>query len=176
MYAQESFSPDSVQANANRVVRNGEPLFEVTAIGFVRATPKQAWSVLTDYERLADFVPDLISARLLSRSGNVARIENRSRAGFLLLSQVIRVVLQIEEDPYSTIDVALIEGDMKRYDTHWDLEPVSVHGRRGTRITFSGVLEPDFPVPPLFGRSILQSSLQKTLEAVVAEIERRNMH
>ena len=132
--------------------------------------------MLTDYEHLADFVPDMISARVLSRSGNVACIENRSSAGFLFLSQEIRVVLQVEEDPFTTIEVSLVEGDMKRYNTHWDLEPARIAGMLGTRITFSGALEPDFPVPPLFGRSMLQSSLKKTVEAVVAEIERRKLH
>lgn len=176
MYAQESFSPDPVQVNAYRVVRNGEPLFEVTAIGFVRASPGQAWAVLTDYEHLADFVPDTISTRLLSRSGNVARIEHRSRAAFLFMSHTLRMVLQIEEDPFTTIDVALVEGDMTRYDTHWYLEPENVDGTAGTRITFSGLMEPAFPLPPLFGGAVIQASLKKTVAAVVAEIERRNVH
>lgn len=176
MYAHESFRAEPVQANANRVVRNGEPLFEVTAIGFVHATPEQAWQVLTDYERLAEFVPDLISTRLLSRSGNVARIEQESTAGFLFVSHTLRMLLQIEEAPYTTIDVTLVEGDMKRYDTHWDLEPVDLGGMTGTRVTFSGVMEPKFFVPPLFGRAIVETNLKRTVEAVVAEIERRRKH
>jgi ribosome-associated toxin RatA of RatAB toxin-antitoxin module len=176
MYAQENFTLGLVQANANRVIRNGEALFEVTAIGFVRATPEQAWRVLTDYDRLPDFVPDLVSARLLSRSGNVARIEQKNNAGIMFVSHTVRMVLQVEEAPCSTIDVRLIEGDMKRYDIHWDLEPESVDGMPGTRITFSGVMEPKFLVPPLFGRAVVQTSLKNTLEAVVAEIERLNTH
>jgi ribosome-associated toxin RatA of RatAB toxin-antitoxin module len=176
MYAQENFPRGPVQANANRVIRNGEPLFEVTAIGFVHASAEQAWQVLTDYEHLPDFVPDLVSVRLLSRSGNVARIEQRSSAGFLFMSHTIRMLLQIEEVPYSTIDVALLEGDMRRYDTHWDLEPVIGNGMTGTRVTFSGVMEPNFFVPPLFGRAIVEVNLKRTVEAVIAEIERRNLH
>jgi len=176
MHAHESFRRDPVQANANRVVRNGEPLFEVTAIGFVHAPPEQAWKVLTDYARLPEFVPDLVSVRVLSRNGNAVRIEQMSSAGFLFLSQTIRLVLQIEESPPSTIDVALVEGDMRRYDTHWDLEPVGHDGATGTRVTFSGVMEPKFFVPPLFGRAIMEANLKRTVEAVVAEIERRGVH
>lgn len=176
MQMQESFRQDPVQANANRVIRNGQPLFEMTAIGFVRATPEQAWRILTNYDRLPEFVPDLLSIRLLSRSGNVARIEQKSSAGVLFVSHTIRMVLQVEEAPFATIDVALVEGDMKRYDTHWDLEPEGIDGAAGTRITFSGVMEPDFFVPPLVGRAMVQTSLKNTLAAVVAEIERRNAH
>lgn len=176
MYAQEIFPYGPVQASANRVIRNGEPLFEVTAVGFVRASAEQAWQVLTEYERLPEFVPDLVSVRLLSRDDNVACIEQRSSANFLFMSYTLRMVLQIEEAPCSTIDVALVEGDMQRYDTHWDLEPVIGPGISGTRVTFSGVMEPNFFVPPLFGRSIVEVNLKRTVEAVVAEIERRNIH
>ena len=176
MRAHEIFRHDSVQANANRVIRNGEPLFEMTAIGFVHATPEQAWRVLTEYDRLPEFVPDLVSVRLLSRSGNVARLEQLSSAGVLFVSHSIRIVVQVVEAPYSTIDVALVDGDMKRYDTHWDLEPVEHDRMACTRITFSGVMEPKFFVPPLVGRAIVQTSLKNSVEGVVAEIERRCAH
>ncbi|WP_206047220.1 SRPBCC family protein, partial [Noviherbaspirillum denitrificans] len=147
-----------------------------TAIGFVHATPQQAWRVLTDYERLPDFVPDLISVRILSRAGNVVRIEQMSSAGFFILSHTIRMVLQIEEAPFATIDVALVEGDMRRYDTHWDMEPSGHGAAAGTRITFSGTMEPDFAIPSVFGRALVEASLKRTVEAVVVEIERRNAH
>jgi len=173
MHVQQSSRYGPVHANANRVIRNGEPLFEITAIGFVHATPERAWEVLTDYERLPEFVPDLVAARVLSRNGNVVRMEQKSSAGFLFMAHTIRMLLQIEEVPCATIDVAMVEGDMRRYDTHWDLEPVGQGSAAGTRVTFSGVMEPAFFVPPLFGRSVVEVNLRRTVEAVVAEIERR---
>ncbi|HYD94768.1 MAG TPA: SRPBCC family protein [Noviherbaspirillum sp.] len=165
-----------VQAYANRVHRHGESFFEVTAIGFVHATPEQAWQVLTDYEHLHEFVPDLRSVRVLSRNEDGVVVEQTSSAGFLFVAQVIRMRLQIEERPHSTIDVTMLDGDMKRYRTHWELDPLEQDGERGTRVSFSGAMEPGFFVPPLVGRGIVQANLKKTVEAVVAEIERRNMH
>ena len=180
MHTQESFRRNLVQANANRVIRNGQPLFEVTAVGFVHATPEQAWNVLTDYEGLSEFVPDLVSVHVLSRNGNVVRMEQRSSASFLFVSHTIRMLLQVEEAPCTTIDVALVEGDMHRYDTHWDLEPAAhggaADGTTGTRVTFSGVMEPKLFMPPLFARTIVETNLKRTVEAVVAEIERRSAH
>lgn len=173
MHAQEGFRREPVHANANRVLRNGEPLFEVTAAGVVRATPQQTWQVLTDYERLPEFVPDLVFARVLSRNENTLRLEQRSSTGFLFMSHTVHMILQIEESPFATIHVALVEGDMRHYDTQWTLEP---DGVTGTRITFSGVMEPKFYVPPLVGQAIVELNLRRTVEAVVAEIERRNRH
>lgn len=165
-----------VLANANRVHRHGETFFEVTAVGFVRATPQQAWRVLTDYEHLPDFVPDVLSVRVLSHDGDDVVVEQKSSAGLLFVTQVIRMRLHIEEQPYSTIDVSLIEGDMKTYRTHWDLDPADQDGVRGTRVVFSGAMEPDFFVPPIVGRGIVQVNVRKTVEAVVTEIERRKAH
>ena len=173
MHAQEGSRHDPVRANAHRVVRNGEPLYEMTVVGFVRATPEQAWQVLTDYERLPEFVPDLRSVKVLSRSGNTVRIEQWSSADILFVSHTVHMVLHIEESPRASIHVALIEGDMRHYDARWDIEPVS---QADTRITFSGVMGPKFFVPPLIGGAILEASLKRTVEAVVAEIERRSMH
>ncbi len=172
MHAQERLRHDSIHANATRVVRNGEPFFEVKAVGVVRATPQQAWVVLTDYDRLPEFIPDLLTVKVLSRSGNTVRIEQRSSAGFLFVWHTIRMELNVEESPSSAIHVTLVDGDMHRYDTHWTMEPLA----QGTRITFSGVMEPRFPVPPLVGAAIVEANLKRTVEAVVAEIERRTAH
>lgn len=176
MHSNESTSREPVRANAKRVVRDGELLFEVNAVGLVRATPEQVWEVLTDYARLPDFVPDLLTVKILSRSGNAVRIEQRSIAGIMFLSHTVRMVLQIDETPGTTIDVGLVEGDMLHYRTRWDVEPASHGAATGTRITFSGVMEPKFSVPPLLGRAIVEANLKRTVEAVVAEIERRTMH
>lgn len=176
MHAQERPRHDPIHANANRVVRNGEPFFEVKAVGVVRATPQQAWAVLTDYDRLPEFIPDLLTVKVLSRSGNTVRIEQRSSAGFLFVWHTIHMELNIEESPWTAIHVTMVDGDMHRYDTYWKLEPLDQGSATLTRITFSGVMEPRFPVPPLVGAAIVEANLKRTVEAVVAEIERRTAH
>lgn len=176
MHAQESSRHDPIRATANRVIRNGEPLFEVTAAGVVRATPDQAWRVLTDYEHLPEFIPDLLAVTVQSRDGNTVRIEQQSSAGFLFVWHTIRMALHIEERKPTAIHVALVDGDMRHYDTVWSIESLSQGSATMTRITFSGMIEPNFPVPPLFGRAIVEANLKRTVEAVIAEIERRTAH
>jgi ribosome-associated toxin RatA of RatAB toxin-antitoxin module len=148
-------------------------MFEITATGFVRATQRQAWNVLTDYDRLHEFVPDLQSSTLLSRDGRVAVVEQHSHAVFLFLSQSVHLVVRITEQPDSIIDVSLIDGDMKSYSAHWELMPATEEGVPGTRVNFAGTMEPDFFVPPLIGNAIVQVNVKKMVEAVLHEIERR---
>ena len=163
-----------VHASANRIHRGGHSFFDVTASGFVHAAPEQAWQVLTDYGRLADFVPDLLSSRLLSRDGFEAIVEQRSEVGLLFATHTVHMVERIAEQPFSTIEVTLVSGDMKHYKACWDLAPSVQNGSSGTRITYTGAMEPDFFIPPVLGESAVQASMKKMVEAVIAEIERRH--
>lgn len=165
-----------IDAHASRVHRNGQQFFEVTASALTHATPPQAWSVLTDYGHLDEFVPELRASAVLSRNGREAIVEQRSESGFLFVSHAIHLVLRVTEEPFSAIDVTLVEGDMRHYAVRWELAPAMVHGEQGTRIAFSGAMEPDFFIPPLVGRPIVQAHIRKMLEAVMAEIARRSRH
>jgi ribosome-associated toxin RatA of RatAB toxin-antitoxin module len=164
-----------IEVTVKKLIKNERPMFEVNAAGFSRATQQQAWQVLTDYERLHEFVPDLQSSALLSRNGREAIVEQHSEAGFLFLSQRIHMVVRVTEEPYSIIDVTLIKGDMRSYSAHWELTPSTHDGAEGTRILYYGVMEPDFFVPPLIGRSIVQVNVKRMVEAVLTEIDKRNV-
>lgn len=156
-----------VVVNAKR--SKGGILFEIQASGVVRATPQQAWAVLTDYGRLPQFVPGLLSSKLLGRCGHEAIVEQRGSVGFLFLRQAIHLVVRVTEYPFSRIEVALVAGDMKHYASHWELTPVE--SGASARITYRGSLEPDFFVPLLLGRAIVRADVEQMLAAVVAEIE-----
>jgi ribosome-associated toxin RatA of RatAB toxin-antitoxin module len=173
----EPLSPSPVvEANADRVHRDGQSFFSIQASGFVLAAPQQAWRVLTDYDRLAEFVPDLLSSRLITRSAHQAVVEQRSEAGFLFISHSIHLVVRITEQPFSSIDVALVSGNMQRYTAHWQLAPATRNGMQGTLISYAGTMEPDFFVPPLVGESAVQANVRKMVAAVVKEIDRRSAH
>lgn len=176
MHAQQLPQSSTVNANADRVSRNGQSFFEISADGFVRAAPQQAWSVLTDYDRLSEFVPDLLSSKVVARGAHEAVVEQRSEAGFLFISHPIHLVVRATEQPFSSIDVALVSGDMQRYSAHWELAPATRDGLQGTLIRYAGTMEPDFFIPPLVGESMVQASVKKMVEAVVREIDRRSAH
>jgi ribosome-associated toxin RatA of RatAB toxin-antitoxin module len=177
-FASSQAQPDQfnkIEVTVKQLMKNEQPMFEVNATGFARAAQQQAWQVLTDYERLHEFVPDLQSSTLLSRNGREAVVEQHSEAGFLFLSQRIHMVVRVTEQPYSVIDVALVAGDMRSYSAHWELAPSTQNGIEGTRILYSGVMEPDFFVPPLIGKSIVQVNVRRMVQAVLSEIDKRNV-
>jgi ribosome-associated toxin RatA of RatAB toxin-antitoxin module len=176
MHAYPASSSSTVRAHADRGRRSGHAFFTLQASGFARALPQQAWRVLTDYERLPEFIPDLQSSTVLSRHGETTLIEQRSTAGFLFFSQPIHIVVQAVEHPYSSIELMLVSGDLRRYEARWELAPHLQQGWQGTRVNYAGMMEPDFPVPPLIGTGIVRANVQKMMEATLAEIERRGAH
>lgn len=165
------WSPGCIIVQVNCKHEKGRALFEIQVNGLVQATPQQTWSVLTDYGRLPEFVPNLLSSKLLSRSNTQVTLEQQGYAGFLFMRQKIHLVVRVTEHPFSALDVALVSGNMKHYASRWELQPMDQGG--GTRIAYRGSLEPDFYVPLLLGRAMLQLDVQNMLAAVVAEVERR---
>lgn len=146
-------------------------LYDVDAHGVVRAPLASVWRTLTQYEKMDEFVPDLASCRVLSRNGNEVIIEQIGTARFLFMSKAIRLVVRATENPMTSIDIALISGDMKHYESRWELFPIPETG--GTRIVYSGKLIPNFYVPGMIGAQMVRADIERMLAAVLVRIDSR---
>jgi ribosome-associated toxin RatA of RatAB toxin-antitoxin module len=155
----------------------GHPLFEVTAKMTVNADVARSWKVLTDYNRLAEFVPNLSRSQVSSSEGNERIVTQNGFAKFLFIRQNIDLVLHVTEKPMEAIDIRLVSGNMREYQARWELQAMSPirqpedDGR--TRISYAGVIAPDFYVPTLFGAALMKRDLRNMLNAVKAEMEKR---
>jgi ribosome-associated toxin RatA of RatAB toxin-antitoxin module len=149
---------------------DSQKVFVVQASGAVLASPAAVWKILTNYERMPEFVPDLQTTRVVSRNGNEVIVEQLGTARFLFVRRDIRLVVRVTEAPISTIDIALISGDMKQYTCRWELIPMPETG--GTRIIYSGRLVPDFYVPGIVGSNMVRSDIERMMTAVLARLDR----
>lgn len=152
-----------------RIEQNGQSMYEIEVSGVVRAPPATVWRVLTSYDRMSEYLPDLTSCKVLSRHGNELIVEQYGTAHFLFIEKAIHLVVRIMETPVSAIDVILISGDMKHYTSRWELQPVPATG--GTQIRYSGSMMPDFYLPAMLGASMIRSDINRMLEAVLARID-----
>jgi ribosome-associated toxin RatA of RatAB toxin-antitoxin module len=148
---------------------DGSKVYQIASSATVAAAPAVVWRVLTDYNRMAEFVPDLKSARVVSRSGDRVVIEQRGAVRFLFISQPIRLVVQAHEQALERIDVTLIEGDMKVYHAAWELHPAAAGG---TTVNYSASIEPKFYVPGVMGASLVRQDIAKMMAAVLQRIAR----
>lgn len=162
----------NIHVEVARTRKAGNSFYAVSAKAFARAAPQSVWDVLTSYDRLHQFVPNLQSSKLLSRDGPEAVIKQHARAGLLFIKQSIHLELRVVEQPISVIDITLLSGDMKRFDSHWELAAARQGGGAGTLITYAGQLEPNFYVPAMLGTPLIRSDVQNMVIAVIREIEK----
>ena len=161
-----------LEVSVNRVDADAQHMYEVDATATVAAPLPKVWRILTGYERMSEFVPDLESCKVLSRNGNEVIIEQFGVARFLFMSKAIHLIVRATEQPMSSIDISLISGDMKHYESKWELIPVPETG--GTKIVYSGRLVPNFYVPGILGAKMIRNDIEHMMSAVVARIERRD--
>ncbi|MFJ9452416.1 SRPBCC family protein [Herbaspirillum sp. NPDC101397] len=154
----------------------GYPQFAVTAKMTTNADIARSWKVLTDYDRLAEFVPNLSHSQVTSREGNERVVIQNGFAQFLFLRQNIDLVLHVTEQAMDAIDIRLVSGNMREYQARWELQSLQAQqpGDEGrTRISYAGIIAPDFYVPTLFGATLMKRDLRNMLNAVKAEMEKR---
>jgi ribosome-associated toxin RatA of RatAB toxin-antitoxin module len=152
---------------AVQVVRHGDS-FEVEATADIDAAVGDAWKVLTDYDRLSEFIPGMLESRVVSRDGGSVVVDQRGETSVLFFTYPIRVRLAIEEQPFDRIVSTAISGNFK------DLTGTYALQARGDGLTlrYEGKFTPDFAYPPLLGTLIVRSTVEKRFGAMVQEIEK----
>jgi len=148
---------------------DGGKAYQIASSGTVAATPAAVWRILTDYNRMADYVPDLKSARVVSRSGDKVIIEQLGVARFLFFSRDIHLVVQVQEQAPNRIDVTLVDGDMKIYRCTWEL---AANSGGGTRVMYNATIEPKFYVPGMVESSLVRRDIARMMAAVLVRLDR----
>ena len=135
----------------------------------VSAGPALAFAVLTDYDRMADFLPGMLASRVVSRSGNEVIIEQSADQGVFLFRHRVDVRLAVVETPPHQISIRALAGSFKELDGTYSIT------RRGnhTLIEYRARFIPDFHLPPVIGLYAVRRSLEHHLDAIAEEIERR---
>lgn len=149
--------------------RDGE-FVTVSATAEMQVDTRVAWEVLADYDHLAEFIPDMKSSRVVSRSGNSIRVEQKGEMGFLFYRQPVDVILEILEDPPSRITARSVGGNVRDLETSYRLENLA----QGVRLNYNGRFIPEFSVPPLIGMPFVRRVVERRFRAMIAEIVRRD--
>lgn len=160
----------AVNLSVERVNTEEGQVYQIAAQGEVAAPPAAVWHILTDYNRMAEFVPDLRSARVISRTDGQVVVEQFGSAHVLFFRRDIHLVVKVREQPMTQIDVSLLDGDMKVYRCSWQLVPIPATG--GTRVIYSGTMAPKFYVPGMLGAKFIRADVDKMLRAVLARLDR----
>jgi carbon monoxide dehydrogenase subunit G len=133
------------------------------------ASPELAWAVLTDYEGLVRFIPDLTESRVIMRNGNQVVVEQKGAASLFLLRRSIEVRLEIVESPYEWVTSRAVAGSFKEMEGRYELKTEG-----GTlRFTYRGRIVPGFWLPDLIETTAVKRAIGRQFAAMVREIQRR---
>lgn len=125
---------------------------------------EQVWRVLTDYDNLATFIPNLSLSRRLPHPSGGLRLEQVGARCFLNLRFCARVVLDMVEDYPHRLGFAMVEGDFRQFEGQWRLEP-STQGET-TRLTYDLVISPPLAMPVSLIETYLCQDLTANLRAI----------
>ena len=83
------------------------------------------WAVLTDYDRLNIFIPNLLSSKKLFHKENNFHIRQVGSQDFLGLKFSAEVVLNLfEEKDLGLIRFNLLKGDFRRFEGCWKIQSI----------------------------------------------------
>ena len=132
--------------------------------------PALVWSVLTDYEHYPDFISSMRESKVLSRGPDGVIVEQKGSFSILFFSQAIEVRLLVSEFPPNAIESRAIAGDFRVLRGRYELKVV---GDR-VRLSYSGRLQSEFSLPPIFGSSIVRYLILRNFREMVGEMLRRD--
>jgi len=135
----------------------------------IAVPPAVALEVLTDFEHMAEFVPNLSASHVISRAGNVYRIAQQGKAHFGPFGFAFESERQIEVLPDGRILSKALSGSTKYMRSEMRLQASG----GGTRLDYRIEMIPDRWAPALFGVGFLRHELAEQFSALVNEMQRR---
>lgn len=135
----------------------------------VAARPEIVREVLTDFDHMADFVPNLDSSRLLEQNDRVYRISQRGRARFGPFSIAFDSERRVEWFPDGRLVSDAISGKVQRLHSEMRLEARP----SGTHLDYQVEMRPESWFPASFGESFMRHELAEQFSAMAAEMLKR---
>jgi hypothetical protein len=148
----------------------GQGGYNVSGMFDVEAPSSLAWAVLSDYERIGDFVSSVRRSSVLERGPDYAVVEQEGSGKVFVFSKRVRVTLRVTEKPPRTIAFRDVSGmDFSAYDGQWDISEKD--GVTHVGYMLNATLRSRKPA--FLVRGGMQGSARELLEQVRTEILRR---
>lgn len=141
----------------------------LTATISIPTSVEQVWQVLSDYESLAEFIPNLAKSQLIERPGGGIRLEQVGNQRFLRLKFSARVVLDLEESFPHQIAFQMVEGDFKSFAGSWNLKPINNSASSQTELCYILEVTPKRTMPV----GLIEKRISKDLPVNLLAIRRR---
>ena len=158
------------QSPAVVTVREEQGVYTVVARFVVDQPPAVALAVLTDYEQIPRFMPDVRTSIVRERAIGSAVVEQEAVSSVMMFSKRVHLVLEIEEHPDALIFRDRCGRSFVRYEGTWQL--TNQDGQ--TAITYQLIADPSFDVPGFMLKRLFRRDSAQMIERLVQEISARS--
>jgi coenzyme Q-binding protein COQ10 len=132
----------------------------------IDASPDQVMAVITDFESYPKFLPEMETARIIKRDGDVWDVAFSVR-----IVRSFSYTLQLRRVSPTQLKWHLVEGAFKVNEGGWNLDEVDDGAR--TKAVYTIDLQLGMFVPGNILRSLVERSLPDTVSRFKGETERR---
>ena len=130
----------------------------------INATVEKCWSVISDYERYPDFLPEVKKIRTSNRRGSEVDVQYEAE-----VVKVIKYTVHMKEEGPTRLSWSFIDGEfMKDNKGGWLLEDA---GNGTTKATYNIAVEVGLLVPKTIINVLVDTQLPKLLENFKKRIE-----
>jgi len=162
--ASEDFTADEVAIDTEA---NGRQR-RIAARLPIACPPELLWQVLTAYEQLPEFLPNLVASRRLEHPEGGIRLEQIGAQQLLKVNFRARVVLDLEEVYPERIQFQMVEGDFRQFHGYWALECAESTAAQ-TQLTYCVTVLP----PRVMPARLIEQRLRQDLSANLLAIRQR---
>src|SRR5689334_2094924 len=150
-------------------VREQDGLYTITARFSIAEPADLAIAVLTDYEQIPRFMPDVRKSKVLSRNGGHVIVEQEATARLLLFSKDFHLVLAVDEQPLSVHFTDQCGRNFTRYEGVWRV--ADENGR--VAVSYELTAQPTFGVPSFVANRLFKRNATTMIDRVRREISAR---
>lgn len=162
----EADNVDSDQTVSVQTLAIADRLRQITAEIQIPQSVERVWQILTNYDALSEFIPNLAKSRRLEHPTGGIRLEQVGTQRLLRFNFSARVVLDLEEKFPHEIKFDLVEGDLKSYSGSWLLRPSSTSEQNSTTLQYIARVSPKRTMPVAVIERRFASDLRLNLLAI----------
>jgi ribosome-associated toxin RatA of RatAB toxin-antitoxin module len=157
------------QSPASLTVSEERGVYTVAARFLVDQPTSVVLTVLTNYEQIPRFMPDVRTSVVRERGAGWAVVEQEAMSGLLMFSKRVHLVLQIEERSDALVFSDRCGQSFVRYNGSWRVSPQDGQ----TAIAYELTAEPSFDVPGFMVKRIFRRDSAQMIEHLRREIAAR---
>jgi len=165
LFARTAVATDSVSTTVERE----RSVLQVRSTILAAAPAETCYAVLSDFDHLSEFVPDMTASHVVSAPGEPIRLHQVGIASAGFFKVTIDVTFDVKENPPRRLEFERVAGNMDQMRGSWNVTGDDGH----CEMRYDADLEPAFWVPPLIGPRLMKGQVEEQMEGLLAEIERR---